>query len=142
MIAQRYDDIIVPVFILDRSLDFVGLSDGSYDRGFAILAHDGFLAALCQNASTLFLINNSRIGLTRLEVGLVSASDPVSQILAAILDARVSTDNPIRQAELEVFNRPIFPNQERIALSWVVGCRLASNQSILHGPQLGIAVPA
>ena len=142
MIALRYNDVVVPILILDRGLNLVRLPDRSHHFGLAISAHNGLFTALCQYAPALFLIDNAGVGFAGLKIGLVAARNPVTQILAAILDARVSADNSIGQPEFEVFNCTHSPKQERVSLGWILGCRLASDQSVPYRPEFGIAFPA
>ena len=92
MVALGRNDVFVPVFLLDSFLQLLGFGD-TLGLLHAILADDDLLTALAQDASATFFVVDPRIRITRFEVSLVATDDPVAQVLAAVLNARVPPDD-------------------------------------------------
>src|SRR5690349_4677797 len=116
MIATRADFVIVPIFLLDRSLDGFGIADRTYDFGLAAFAHDDLLAALGENTAHAFLVENAGISGASFKVSLVPANHPVRKFFAAVLDAGVAADDFEFQAEFEVIDLAVAPDQESVVL--------------------------
>src|SRR5689334_23542140 len=157
VIALRDHHVIVPILLLDLRLDVLRLAERADDFDLRLLAvarfHHDLLATLGQNAAAALLIKDSAVGLRRLEVRLITTDDwaevAVLNHLAAVLNAGVGEAHgvvrydSVLQPQLEVAHLAL-PHEEGVVfdLRLRVLARLAGNRAVLHGPKLGIALPA
>ena len=141
LVSFGQNDIVVPVFLLDDRLDVFGVPQRGDHLLLAPLVDYGLLAPFGQNAPTPFLVEDARIGFSRLEVSLVTPHHPVAQVLAAILNARIAADNLERQPQFEVVDVAVTPDEERVSGGLVLLGGLAGDRPVADGPELGIAIP-
>src|SRR5687767_12746296 len=68
------NNVVVPILVLDGSLDFIGITHGADDFNFGFVPlglDDGFLAALRENAPPLLFVENTAVGLAGFKVRLI-----------------------------------------------------------------------
>jgi len=74
-------------------------------------------------------------------VGLVTAHDPVAIIPAAILNAGVAAFDLPGQPEFKIAEQSLTPDQKGVSLRWVLWRCSSHDGAIDNGPELGIPVP-
>lgn len=143
-IAASDDFVVVPVFLLDDFVDVGRLADcrDNIDLGLVFACRNvGHLPTLRQDTSTSLFVQDSRIRIARFKISLVTTDDPVRTFLAAILNARVTTDDLEFQSKLKIVDRPTSPDDERVAFRRLVLGGDTGDRSILHRPELRIPIP-
>ena len=88
------------------------------------------------------MVEKSNVTRSVLDLGLITADDPVAHVLTAILHTGVAVPYAELQPQLEIPQRTAAPDKERIAAGWFCNSGLASNDAILNRPQAHITVPA
>ena len=143
--TSGHDPVLVPVALLDHLLKFGRVADRLAGHLRAIGRDRDALTPLAEDAAAFLLVDDSRIGRARLEVGLVAADHEVTQILAAVLDAAVGLGgacDPVGEREFEVVDQPLPPDQEGVVLGQVLGGGLTDNDAVLDPPELRLSLPA
>ena len=86
--ALGTDVVLVPVFLLDLLLDFVGITDLFHHFGFVIVANHGLFSTQGENAPKAFAVVDSRVSVPRFKIRLITADHPffVGDFKAAVLD--------------------------------------------------------
>ena len=138
MEAAGGDVVVVPVLLLDPGLDRRAVTQPGHglDLELAPITNQFDLQApIGQDAPVGFAVENARVSIPRLEIGLVAA-DPPAVVFSAlletpVLDSRVATDDLVLQLQFEVGRLAPLPDDERVAIGRVCLGRLTGDRPVL-----------
>src|SRR5690606_35201701 len=100
-----------------------------------------FLTAEGEDPAAALFIVDAAEHVAGFEVALIAADNPVAQILAAVLDARVTADDLVLELQHEVIDRSIAPDEERVPLGGILLRSAAGDRAVFDAPELRVAVP-
>ena len=111
----------------------------------ALRVDDDILSILSDNAAAFFIIDHGVVHCGRMNVALVTADRPLSdirQFFAAILNSCVVTDDLYFHPQLKIPDHAFAPDQKLIEGQLFGPTGLSSDATVFDSPKFRIAVPA
>ena len=151
MTTLCYDAVGIPIVRFDGGLDLVAFADFScYFNlrvvGCLTLIDGHFLATLCKDATTFFLVKDAAVSFAKLKICLVAGDDEVGLVfqLATILHTAVAGVGGefVLECQFEISYLAAFPDKETIAFQRFFGGVFADDGAIDDGPIIGQSFPA
>jgi hypothetical protein len=119
-------------FIASRSDDLVLPAGVDFDSG----------GPIGQDPAAAFVVQDPRVLVSSVDIGLVTADVEFAEVLAPVLDSRVAPLDPKPKAQFKIIDRTTLPDQERIRLERSFRRRPPRNRAVLNRPIPFVPLPA
>lgn len=143
VIASCDDGVLVPVFVfvvtgLYESAPFGNFAD---EQLVGVLIDEDDVTNIGHPAAPSFMIEEADFAWFVFDLGLVAGDSPFAEVLAAVLDTGVAVVDAELYFEDEVFQFSASPDAEGVSVCGVFPGGLASDGTVLYGPESRVAVP-